>query len=262
MNFLRAVVAATVIVLATPAFAQGEAPGERHRRREVPQVRTLITGYSGIHGRFIYGRPGIGWPVVHPRIFWVVDEFIEEGRPLGFSRNAYGYSSFARPRSTWSDWPYYAAGRDAAPPAPTTPKAESEAAISEGRARWKAGDTAGALASFKKAVAEDLKSGTARLYMALALLATGDPKNADKALVSALDLIRGREEVAALTIDGLFRNPKERAKFEAKLTPAGDGTGSLTIALAQHLLGLKAKAARTLDGLKDPAANRVAELIR
>lgn len=261
MNFIRSIVAATIIVLATPAFAQSDAPAGSNRRREVPQVRTLVTGYSGVFGRFIYGSPGIGWPAVHPRIAWVVDEFIEEGRPLGFSPNTYIHPS-ARPRSPWFDWPYYAAGRDVAPPAPRTPKAESEAALGEGRSRWKAGDLAGALASFKRAVAEDLRSGTARLYMALALFATGDLRNADKALVSALDLVRGREEVAALNFEGLFRTPKERGKFESKLTPAGDGTGSLTIALAQHLLGMKAKAARTLDGVKDPAANRLAELIR
>jgi hypothetical protein len=34
------------------------------------------------------------------------------------------------------------------------------------------------------------------------------------------------------------------------------------VALAQHLLGLKEKAAKTLEGAKDPAAARLSDLIR
>ena len=257
MSFVRSIVVVLVLLAATPAMAQEPNPP---RRIEAPQVRTLVVGYTGIYGRFIYGRTGFGLPAVRPRVAWVVDDFIEEGRPLGFSSNAYGYSPFAKTSSAWTGWPYYANGRDEAPKG--APKAESEAALSEGRARWKGGDAAGALACFKKAVAEDLTNGAARLLMALALLEAGDLRNADKAVTSAVGIVRHPDELAALRFTELFRNEKERGKFVDKLTAARDGSGSLGVALAQHLLGLKAKAAKTLEGVKDPAAAKLSDLMR
>ena len=257
MSTARIIVVVLVLLAATPAMAQDPHPP---RRIEAPQVRTLVVGYTGIYGRFIYGRQGFGLPVVRPRVAWVVDDFIEEGRPLGFSSNAYGYSPFAKTSSAWTGWPYYAHGRDEAPKG--APKAESEAAMNEGRARWKGGDGAGALACFKKAVAEDLTNGAARLHMALALLVSGDLKNADKAVTSAVAIVRHPDELSALRFTELFRNEKERGKFEDKLMPARDGSGSLVVALAQHLLGLKVKAAATLEGSKEPAAAKLAELFR
>ncbi|HEU4338870.1 MAG TPA: hypothetical protein VFS19_02280 [Planctomycetota bacterium] len=257
MRFIRTIVVVLVLLAATPAMAQDPNPP---RRIEAPQVRTLVVGYTGIYGRFIYGRTGFGLPAARPRVAWIVDDFIEEGRPLGFSTNAYGTSPFARTSSAWTGWPYYAHGRDEAPKG--APRAESEAALRDGRARWKGGDYAGALGCFKKAVAEDLSNGAARLHMALALLEAGDLRNADKAVTSAVGIVRHADELAAIEFSKLFRNEKERGKFEDKLIVGRDGSGSLVVALAQHLLGLKAKAATTLEGSKDPAAARLAELLR
>ncbi len=261
MHLMRAIVAAAVIWSALPAAAQQPVENNRRGRQEVAHVRTTVVNYSGIFGRFIYGRAGIGWPVVNPRIVWTVDEFIAEGRPLGFSPSAYGQISFARPQISWSGWPYVA-GVDEKPRNPSPPKAESEAALREGRARWRAGDPVGALAAFKKAVANDLASGAARLHMALALLATGDLKNADKAVESALAGLGGPDDVASLRFDELFRNAKEREKFEAKLFPSKDGAGTLAVSLAQHLLGMKEKAKALLEKSEVPAAKKLAELLR
>jgi len=254
MRNLRAIVFAAVLLSAVPAAAQNASEGKSGGRPETPQVRTVLPNYSGIFGRFFYGRP---------RFMWVVDELGPVARPLGFSPNYNYFDTAGRSIPNWGMWPYVSTGgRDEAPRVETTPKGESETALSEGRARWKAGDYAGALAGFKKAVANDLASGTARLHMALALLATGDEKNADKAVASAIGLVRGPEELADIKLDDLFRNAKERAKFEAKLVPSRDGTGNLAIALAQHLMGMKAKAAALLGGLKDPAGAKLAALLK
>jgi hypothetical protein len=259
MHIVRAFVVSAILLSAVPAFAQESNPPRRDRR-ETPQVqvRAFALSYSGLYGRFFFGRSGIGLPVARPRMAWIADNFVEEGRPLGLSPNAYASWPFARPG--WSGWPYYA-NQDLAPKAPATPKAESASAILEGRNRWKAGDFTGALAGFKESVANDLESGAARLHMALGLLAMGDLRNADKALVSALDIVRTPEELNALGFPEWFRNAKERAKFEDRLIPARDGSGSLSIALAQHLLGLKAKAAKTLEGAKE-GSDRLGGLLR
>jgi hypothetical protein len=254
MRILRALVFAAVLLSAAPAFAQNDSPAKGGARPETPQVRNFIPNYSGIFGRFFYARP---------RIAWLVDDLVPVARPLGISPNYNYFDTAGRTIPDWRTWPYVSTGgRDEGPKADTTPKGESETALVDGRARWKAGDYAGALAGFKKAVANDLASGPARLHMALALLASGDEKNADKAVASAIDLVRGPDELAAIKLDELFRNAKERAKFEAKLVPSRDGTGSLTIALAQHLLGMKAKAAALLGGLKDPAGAKLAAILK
>ena len=252
MSVLRAFVAAFVIFAAVPSAEAQADPGRRPRRTVVVHVRTSFGGYLGDYGVFYYG-----WPVVRPTFTYLADDLAPTVRPLGFGSNPGDFD----PASTFRyRWPYdTSGGRDEAPP--RTPRVESEAAISEGRARWRAGDAAGALESFKKAVSADLKYGPAQLHMALALVAAGDLRNADKAVRSALDILRGADEVSALKIDDLFRTPKERARFEAKLTVGTDGTGSLAVALAHHLMGRKAKAAALLAALKDPAAAKLVILL-
>jgi hypothetical protein len=262
MHITRALVAVLILVAAMPALAQ-DRPDPRVRR-PVPRVRVMYPHYSGVFGRFFWGPQ---------RTLLVVDDYIPEGRPLGISANYNYFDAEGRAYTDWNNgwsggygygggWPYVSTGgRDVAPPA-ETPKATSESALIEGRLRWRGNDVAGALACFKKAVADDLTSAAARLHMALALVATGDLKNADKALESALPLSRMREALADLNIEELFRNPKAREKFEARLAPASDGTGAVSVALAQHLLGLKEKCAKTLDGTKDPNAAKLRELLK
>lgn len=264
MSLLRAIVAAAVIVAAVPAHAQSAQESRRPVHREVAEVRTTFGGYSGVLGRFLYGPPRLLWPVARPRTVWVEDDLAPEARPLGFSASAYGYSTYSRPEPGWLGWPYVSTGgRDEAPVTSSGPRAEAEAAVQEGRARWRAGNASGALDSFKRAVAADLKYGPAQLHMALALLAAGDGRNADKAVASALDLVRAPEELAALKLDDLFRATKDRTKFESKIAPAADGSGTLASALAHHLLGLKARAAALLERLNNDArAKRLAELIQ
>ena len=257
MCLLRAVVAAAVVACAVPAAAQDQP--ENRNRRLLPDTRALVMNYSGIYGGFMYGRPLY---YTRPRTYLYADDYIAGGRPLGISPNYNYFDAEGRVFTDWNRWPYVATGgRDEAPRAEPTPKADAEAALIEGRALWKAADYEGALSSFKRAVAQDLKNPAARLHMGLALLITGDLKNADKAVASALDLLRAGDELPSLGIEP-FRNPKERARFEAKLFPARDGTGTLTVALAQHLLGLKEKAKALLETSEDRAAKKLAGLLR
>jgi hypothetical protein len=265
-SFALAFVMAVIISAAMPAAAQESGPVRVRDRREVRAIAIngwggygLYSGYVGGFRRYPYhlGR-GILYPSVAPRTVWVGNYYMEEGRPLGLDPNVYGdraYYTAGTPA-----WPYhYEAGRDEAPPGKPAPKVDSEESIGEGRWQWRAADYAGALASFKKAVAADLESADARLHMALGLLAAGDLKNADKALASALQLERATDDIAGLAFDELFPKPRELRKFEAKLVPAKDGTGAMTVALAQYLLGVKAKAAATLEASKDPAAKKLTD---
>ena len=260
MKLMRALVVAAVIVAAIPAAAQdGPVGTKRGNGQGQTQTRYHNVRSAGWYGRFLYGPPRYYWPVSRPGVMWVVDDYIPEGRPLGFSANAYGYSQYSRPEPGWFGWPYVSmGGRDEGPRGPGAPRVEAEAGVAEGRSRWRAGDLAGALDSFKQAVASDLRHGDAQLHMALALLVTGDPRNADKALISALELIRGPGDLARLQIDDFFRNAKARAKFEAKAVPAADGAGSLTAALAQHLLGRPAKATELLKAVAGSPAEKLA----
>src|SRR5262245_33042908 len=224
LNLFRALVAAGIIAAAIPAAAQEAPPVPVPERREIRTVSYggyggygLYAGYLGAYPRFHYPRRGFLYPVFRPQTLWVADEYLEQGRPLGMDPNAYGDKAYSTPG--YSGWPYYDAGRDEAPSKPPTPKAQGEDSLREGRALWKAADYAGALASFKKAVAADLADADARLHMALGLLAAGDLKNADKALASALDLAGAAGDIAGLGLDRSFKNPKEQQKFESRLAP-------------------------------------------
>ena len=265
LHLVRALVAAAIIGAAMPAAAQESRPVRVQDRREVRAVAMngwgygMYSGYVGGAPRFHYARRGVLYPYYRGPATWQTIPYVEGGRPLGLDPNAYGDRAYYTPG--YSEWPYhYEAGRDEAPPEIPAPKAASEESIGEGRALWRAGDYAGALASFKKAVADDLESADARLHMALGLLAAGDLKNADKALASALVFERAADDVLGLAFDELFAKPKELRKFEAKLVPAKDGTGALTVALAHYLLGAKAKGAAMLEASKDPAAKKLSEV--
>ncbi|HEY3226612.1 MAG TPA: hypothetical protein VGK61_06450, partial [Planctomycetota bacterium] len=168
MSFLRVFVAAVVILSAVPS-AEAQTELERRSGRTVTvYIRTSFGCYLGHYSGFYYR-----WPVVRDRVTYYADDLTPTVRPLGFGANPGDFDSSPNFRYRW---PYDSiGGRDEAPARPA--RVESEAAVGEGRARWRAGDTAGALESFKKAVSADLKYGPAQLHMALALVAAGDPRN-------------------------------------------------------------------------------------
>jgi len=255
MKTLRAFVVAAVILAAVPhAFAQSQ-PVKRDGRHVAVDVRTAFGGYCGYTGQFYYVNT-----IIRPRTIYFAPVFHPVVRPIGLQPGSQDYD----PGFDWlAQWPYVSTGgRDAAPAPIARPRGESESALEDGRRAWKAGDAAGALDLFKKAVASDVKNGPAQLHMALALLAAGDGRNADRAVRSALDAVRGPEEIAAIDLAGCFRNAKALMKFIDRLDGVKDGAGTLTAALANHLLGRKDRAAAKLTAMNDPAAVKLAGLLR
>jgi hypothetical protein len=89
--------------------------------------------------------------------------------------------------------------------------------IEAGVRKWRTGDTAGALALFKEAVGADTSNGLAQVYMGLALVATGDFKNAEKAMAGGLP----SADLGAIDLKGMFRDAKEQSRFRAALEKAG-----------------------------------------
>jgi len=255
MQILRAVVVTAIILAAVPhAHAQDE-PLKRDGRHFAVDVRTTFGGYCGYTGQFFY-RPIL----LRPRTIFFWEAAGPAVRPLGLEPGSQDYD----PGFDWLRlWPYVSTGgRDAAPAPMAGPRGESEAALESGRMTWRAGDEAGALDRFKKAVAADVKNGPAQIHMALALLAAGDGRNADRAVRSALDAVRGPGEIAGIDLAGCFRNAKALMKFIDRLDGVKDGAGTLTAALANHLLGRKDRAAAKLAAMDDPAAAKLAGLLR
>jgi hypothetical protein len=113
--------------------------------------------------------------------------------------------------------------------------------LETGVKKFQFADYAGALASFKEAVGTDTSAGLAQVYMGIALVATGDFKNAEKALSSG---IPAAPEFGSVDLKAMFKDAKEQAKFVAALDKAGPMSG----ALGYGLLGDKAKARARAGG--------------
>jgi hypothetical protein len=256
MKILRAVLAAAIILAAVPhAYAQSD-PGDARGRRSAVHVRTTFGGYCGSTGQFFYGAP-----VIRLRPFnFSAEVLYPVVRPLGLAPGSQDYDN----GFDWvARWPYVSTGgRDAAPSPMEKPRGASDTALREGKRLWRAGDPAGALEQFKKAVAADLTNAPAQLHMALALLAAGDGRHADRATRSALDAVRGPEDITGIELVAYFRNAKALTKFIERLDGVKDGAGSLTAALANHLLGRKERAAAQLAAMGDPAAAKLAGFLK
>lgn len=122
--------------------------------------------------------------------------------------------------------------------------------LQEGKRRFRLGDYGGALGQFREAVASDTSSGLAQAHFALALAATGDYRNADKALRAAA----GLGPLGTLPLKEFFRDDKEKTRFFAGLAKAGKD-GALVAAWARFLIG-EEEALRQLAP-KDPAAKKL-----
>ncbi len=126
-----------------------------------------------------------------------------------------------------------------------------------GMRKWKVADYPGALASFKEAVGVDTSGGLAQVWMALALVATGDPRNADKAAESGLAALVVVQELRTVDLKSQFRDAKEQAKFSAALERSGPLAAALACAVLGDATRAKEKAAaagsagqRLMDYLK------------
>jgi tetratricopeptide (TPR) repeat protein len=122
--------------------------------------------------------------------------------------------------------------------------------IEIGRARFRAGDYKGALDDFRAAVVADTSSGRAQAHFAIALVVTGDLRNADKALRAAAEHAPfGKVEFA-----DLFAGEKERARVTAALGKVS-GDGALAAAYALLAMGDAERLKKLSE--KDPAAKKL-----
>lgn len=124
--------------------------------------------------------------------------------------------------------------------------------IEEGRRRFRRADYRGAVEAFREAVTADFDAAAPKAWFALALVVTGDLRNADKSLRAAAD----RAPFGEIDLRGMFLDERERARVLRILARAAEG-GSLAAAWALFLDGQP----EALKGLaeKDPAARRLLE---
>jgi hypothetical protein len=146
---------------------------------------------------------------------------------------------------------YPAAGVAGPSPAPAprqTPEAASLREIQEGQRRFRLGDYRGAVDSFRSAVVASPDSPLAQAWFAVALIAVGESRNADKALRAAS---AGGLAPGALSLDGLFRDDKERVRMIVALAKV-TGEGSLAASYALSIAGEPVRLKQLAE--KDPAA--------
>lgn len=206
-------------------------------------------GYGGGYGGSGYGggcRPGfvVGYPGF--------------GTIWAGGCGYYGYYGGGYYPGSWGGDGYY--GRPsvtatAAGPVPPpqggidrTPQLTSLHEIEEGRRRFRMGDYRGAVDSFRSAVVATTDSPVAQAWFAVSLIALGEGRNADKALRSA---VAGGVAPGAVSLDGLFRDDKERVRIIVSLAKVG-ADGSLAAAYALSLSGEPVRLKQLAE--KDPAA--------
>ncbi|HLY11615.1 MAG TPA: hypothetical protein VKW04_20100 [Planctomycetota bacterium] len=185
-----------------------------------PGWGTMWAGSGGYYG---YGLGG-----GYPSEFWGGDRYY--GRPH------YGSATAAGPMGPPQ------------PPADRTPQSSSLREIEEGRRRFHVGDYHGALDAFRSAVVATTDSPVAQAWFAVCLIAVGDGRNADKAIRTAAS---GGLSAGALSLDGQFRDEKERVRMIVTLAKVGS-EGSLAAAYALSLAGEPARLRQLAE--KDPAA--------
>jgi hypothetical protein len=190
-------------------------------------------GYPG--GAFTYysaglGVPANGMPMTSPYPLY---------GPPGSFYSGYGLYSYGTPYGLYGGGyrsPYGRPPIEESLPLPVQPtgaaermeKMASAKEIEVGRLRFRAGDYKGAVDQFRLAVLAD-PSGSAQAHFAVALVVTGDFKNADKALRAAAE----RAPFGKIDFSDLFPSEKEKSRVTAALAKvSGDGTLAAAFALA------------------------------
>ena len=204
----------------------------------------ITSGYggwwSGCRPGFIGGYPGFGG-------WW-------GGTGGGYYGGYYGAGyPYAGP---WGEEGYYGhhsppAASAAGPIAPAvdrSPQATSAREIEEGRRRFRTADYRGALDSFRAAVVATTESPVAQAWFAVSLISVGEGRNADKAIRAAAS---GGVSPGALSLDGLFRDEKERVRVIVALAKVGS-EGGLAAAYALSLAGEPIRLKQLAE--KDPTA--------
>jgi hypothetical protein len=184
-----------------------------------PGFGTAWSGTGGYYGAGYYGGyPGYGWGEGH------------YGRPTPPAAGVAGPN---------------------APSIDRTPSGTASREIEEGRRRFRTGDYRSALDAFRSAVVATPDNPVAQAWFAVALIAAGEGKNADKAIRAAA---AGGLAPGALSLDGLFRDEKERVRVIVALAKVGT-EGGLAAAYALSLAGEPVRLKQLSE--KDAAARRL-----
>ncbi len=205
----------------------------------------FFSGYGGgwtggTRPGFIAGYPGFG------TVWGGAGGYYGTGGYGGFPGTGWGERYYGRPVPP-------AAGV-AGPLPPSIDRAPSGIAsreIEEGRRRFRTADYRGALDGFRSAVAATPDDPVAQAWFAVALIAAGEGKNADKAIRAAA---AGGLAPGALSLDGLFRDEKERVRVIVSLAKVGP-EGGLAAAYALSLAGEPVRLRQLSE--KDAAARRL-----
>ena len=144
----------------------------------------------------------------------------------------YGGAPYRSPYYRPPNSDYYPGPMPSGGAADRMPELASSKEIEVGRLRFKAGDYKGALDEFRSAVVSDTSSGGAQAHFAIALVVTGDGRNADKALRAAVD----RGALGKIDFTGLFAGEKERLRVMTSLSKVS-GDGALSAAYALSVMG-------------------------
>lgn len=242
--------------IAAPAFAQDRGSGSSRRSNGYQGGAGYGssggvmsgTGYApGYNPGWGYGggcRPGFGYPG-----FGTGSYFGYGGYYGGSYGGYYGYEGegyLGVPNASAT-----VAGPAPQPALPRSPLAVSSREIEEGRRRFRSADYKGAVDSFRAAVVAATEYPVAQAWFAVALIAAGDGRNADKAIRSAA---ASGLPPGALSLDGLFRDEKERVRLIVALAKTGT-EGGLAAAYALSLAGEPVRLKQLSE--KDPAAKRL-----
>lgn len=213
-------------------------------------------GYTG--GAFSYYAAGSGVPVngmpmnapypLYPPegTFYSGYGLYSYGNPTGLYGGAAYRSPYGRP-PVGDYWPGPARSGGVAD---RMHELASSKEIEVGRLRFKAGDYKGAVDEFRSAVVADTASAAAQAHFAVALIVTGDGKNADKALRAAAD----RAPFGKVDFSDLFAGEKERTRVMAALGKVS-GDGAFAAAYALSVMGDGERLKKLAE--KDPAAKKL-----
>ncbi len=257
------------LVLAMAAAAQAQVTIDYSRRDHNSSLRVSYSsgyGYGYRYGGFYSGfgggyyAYGAGYNSYYGPMgfnYGFYPGYLHTNGPsiYGYGSGPYSY------RGGYGGVGYYrgpSASADAAGPvsrtAPISDKALGLAAgreIEEGRRRLRTGDYKSALDQFRASFAAHPENALVQGWFAVALAITGDGRNADKALKSA---VADGLDPEKMSLADAFHDDKERAKVTGALSRTG-ADGGLSAAFALSLAGDSAKLKQLAE--KDPVARKL-----
>lgn len=167
-------------------------------------------------------------------------------RPVPYYRVPY-YPYYAGTRVIYNYAPVYATLPESAERANRLRMQEE---VGAGIRRFQRADYRGAVESFRRGFLASTDSGLLELYLGLALVGTGDLRNAEKAMRSAFESLKP-EDALGIDLPILFQDAAEESRFVAANSP-------LIAGVVQFLLNRGDAAREELRKVpKDPAARKL-----